>query len=151
MRYKLKVNDAVHQIEASEDTPLLWIIRDFIGLTGTKFGCGKGLCGACTVTIDGQATRSCLIPVSSAVGRDVKTIESIAQSHSNLTRIWADRNVAQCGYCQAGQLVSAASLLDKNSSPSDSEIDAAMSGNICRCGAYGRIKSAIHEASRSSS
>ena len=151
MRFELKVNNAVHQIEASEDTPLLWILRDFIGLTGTKFGCGKGLCGACTVNLDGQAARSCLVTVANAAGKDVKTIESFAQSHPNLIQIWAARNVAQCGYCQPGQIVSAASLLDKNSSPSDAEIDTAMNGNICRCGAYGRIKSAIQEASRSSS
>ena len=151
MRFELKVNGEQVVVDAAQDTPLLWILRDHIGLTGTKYGCGRGLCGACTVTMDGQPTRSCLMPVSFVGDQEVQTIEAVADSHPDLVRIWSERNVAQCGYCQSGQLMSAAALLAENSDPSDAEIDSAMSGNICRCGAYSRIRAAIHEASGSSS
>lgn len=129
------------------DTPLLWVIRDEIGMTGTKFGCGKALCGACTVHFDGQPTRSCQIPISAVAGHKVATIESLSHDNTHPLQVaWIAHDVPQCGYCQSGQLMSAAALLKANPSPSDAEIDAAMSGNLCRCGTYPRIKQAIKAA-----
>jgi isoquinoline 1-oxidoreductase subunit alpha len=129
------------------DTPLLWVIRDELGMTGTKFGCGAALCGACTVHLDGQAVRSCQTPVSTVAGRKVATIESLGKANNHpLQKAWIAHDVPQCGYCQSGQLMSAAALLAKNKNPSDADIDAAMSGNICRCGTYVRIKAAIKTA-----
>jgi len=129
------------------DTPLLWVIRDEIGLTGTKFGCGAQLCGACTVHLDGVAIRSCQTPVSAAAGKKVATIESLSKDNSHpLQKAWLAHDVPQCGYCQSGQLMSAAALLEKNKNPSDADIDAAMSGNICRCGTYNRMRAAIKDA-----
>ena len=134
----------------ADDTPLLWVLRDNLEMVGTKYGCGGGYCGACTVHIDGQATRSCSVPAVSVVGRVITTIEGLAPSQRNLhplQQAWIDLDVPQCGYCQAGQIMSAAALLNVNDSPSDAEIDSAMAGNICRCGCYVRIKQAIKQAS----
>ena len=128
-------------------TPLLWVIRDEIGLTGTKFGCGAQLCGACTVQLDGVAIRSCQTPLSAAAGKKIATIESLSKDNSHpLQKAWLAHDVPQCGYCQSGQLMSAAALLAKNKNPSDADIDAAMSGNICRCGTYNRMRAAIKDA-----
>ena len=148
MARTISVNGKIHEVEAEDDTPLLWVLRDHLDMTGTKFGCGKGLCGACTVNIDGVATRSCQIPVGSATGRKIRTIEALGERHPELVDTWSDLNVPQCGYCQAGQLMSAAALLDQNPRPSENDIDTAMAGNICRCGCYSRIKGAIQEAAR---
>ena len=141
----ISVNGEIHSIEADEDTPLLWILRDYVRLTGTKFGCGQGFCGACTVHLDGVPARACQTTLKSARDKTITTIEELGKQHPRLVAVWAERNVPQCGYCQAGQLMSAAALLESNPSPSDTDIDSAMSGNICRCGTYGRIRSAIHE------
>jgi isoquinoline 1-oxidoreductase alpha subunit len=147
MTTQFKINGKTVNVKAEADTPLLWVIRDEIGLTGTKFGCGAALCGACTVHLDGQPIRSCQTPVSSVAGREVSTIESLSRDNSHvLQKAWIAHDVPQCGYCQSGQLMSAAALLATNKNPSDSDIDAAMSGNICRCGTYGRIKAAIKSA-----
>ena len=128
--------------------PLLWVIRDFLALTGTKYGCGLSLCGACTVHLDGNAVRSCVVPVSAAVGHDVTTIEGLSPDGQHpLQRAWVDCDVLQCGYCQAGQIMSAAALLRHTPKPTDAQIDAAMSGNLCRCGTYTRIRRAIRKAS----
>jgi isoquinoline 1-oxidoreductase alpha subunit len=133
--------------QAEPDTPLLWVIRDEIGFTGTKFGCGAGLCGACTVHLDGEAIRSCQTPVTAVQGRKVATVESLSKDNRHpLQMAWIKHDVPQCGYCQSGQLMSAAALLAKNPRPSDADIDQAMSGNLCRCGTYGRIKAAIKDA-----
>jgi isoquinoline 1-oxidoreductase alpha subunit len=149
MPIKLNVNGAARSVSASADTPLLWVLRDDLQLTGTKFGCGMGLCGACTVLVDGQATRSCSMAVSDAAGKKVTTIEGLSANGSHrVQRAWIAENVAQCGYCQAGQIMSACALLAKNSNPSDEEIDTAMAGNVCRCGTYQRIRAAIHRAAR---
>jgi len=146
---ELTINGAKHQLDVSAEMPLLWALRDIIKLTGSKYGCGKGLCGACTVHIDGEATRSCVLPVSAAVGKQVTTIEGLSENADHpLQQAWMDLNVPQCGYCQSGQIMSAASLLDKNPQPSDDEIDQAMAGNLCRCGTYPRIRSAIHQAAK---
>jgi len=127
--------------------PLLWVIRDIIGLTGTKFGCGMSLCGACTIHVDGEAVRACVTPASSAVGKQITTIEGVSDDISrHLQQAWLEENVPQCGYCQTGQIMSATALLRKNTSPTDSDIDKAMLGNICRCGTYQRIRKAIHLA-----
>ena len=147
-QHQLTINGKKHTIDAPNDMPLLWAIRDLAGLTGTKYGCGMGLCGACTVHVDGNATRSCLTPVSSAAGQEITTIEGLAgeaELHA-LQQVWIDQDVAQCGYCQAGQIMSAAALLKNNPKPSDEDIDAAMAGNYCRCGTYIRIRKAIHTA-----
>ena len=141
----ISVNGEIHSVDADEDTPLLWILRDHLQLTGTKFGCGQGFCGACTVHLDGVPARSCQTTLKSVRDKTITTIEELGKQHPRLVWVWAERNVPQCGYCQAGQLMSAAALLESNPSPSDADIDSAMSGNICRCGTYGRIRSAIHE------
>jgi isoquinoline 1-oxidoreductase subunit alpha len=149
MSIKLTVNGQVREIDVDPDMPLLWAIRDHLQLTGTKFGCGMALCGACTVHIDGQATRSCVTPVSAAQGRQITTIEGLATPAGHAVReAWIALNVPQCGYCQSGQLMSAAALLASNARPSDADIDSAMSGNICRCATYVRIRSAIHQAAQ---
>ncbi len=146
---ELTVNGRKHQLDVSPEMPLLWALRDIIKLTGSKYGCGKGLCGACTVHIDGEATRSCVLPISGAVGKKITTIEGLSDNADHpLQQAWMDLNVPQCGYCQSGQIMSAASLLDKNPQPSDEDIDQAMAGNLCRCGTYPRIRSAIHQAAK---
>lgn len=144
---KITVNGISHEVDASPEMPLLWVLRDLLGLRGTKFGCGKGLCGACTVHYKGQAMRSCQLPVSAVVDGAVTTIEGLSNDASHtVQRAWQDHNVPQCGYCQSGQIMSATALLAANANPSDDEIDSAMSGNICRCGTYPRIRAAIKQA-----
>jgi isoquinoline 1-oxidoreductase subunit alpha len=152
MSYRIKVNGQDHEVDADGDIPLLWVLRDVLGMTGTKFGCGIGQCGACTVHIDGQATRACLTTIDSVGGSAVTTIEAIGgtQAGKAIQAAWIDLEVPQCGYCQSGQIMSAAALLSSNASPSDADIDAAMSGNICRCGTYLRIRAAIKQAAQSS-
>jgi aerobic-type carbon monoxide dehydrogenase small subunit (CoxS/CutS family) len=146
---KLDINGATHDVDASPDMPLLWVIRDLVGLTGTKFGCGMAQCGACTVHLDGKPVRACVTPVSSVGSRKVTTIEGLSPDGSHpVQRAWAEADVVQCGYCQSGQLMTAAALLEVKADPSDSDIDAAMSGNICRCGTYVRVREAIHLASK---
>jgi isoquinoline 1-oxidoreductase alpha subunit len=143
----LIVNGHRQVVDATPDTPLLWAIRDYLNLTGTKFGCGMGLCGACTVHLDGQPVRSCSTPISAAAGKAITTIEGLSSDVGHrLQAAWIAEEVPQCGYCQSGQLMSAAALLTKTPKPSDADIDAAMSGNICRCGTYQRIRRAIHLA-----
>ncbi|HZV82513.1 MAG TPA: (2Fe-2S)-binding protein [Geobacteraceae bacterium] len=143
---KFQVNGKYHSVDVPSDTPLLWVLRDHLHLVGTKFGCGAGLCGACTVLIDGQPKRSCITDLGEVAGRKVTTIEGIPAGHP-VKKAWLDQEVSQCGYCQPGQIMSAVALLEKKQSPSDADIDSAMSGNICRCGTYGRIRRAIHAAS----
>ena len=147
----LTINGQEYVLDVPDDMPLLWALRDVVGLTGTKFGCGVALCGACTVHLDGRPIRSCIAPVSSAVGKKITTIEAIGDTESGakIQRAWLNIEVVQCGYCQSGQIMSAAALLESNPNPTDAEIDAAMSGNICRCGTYVRIRSAIKQASQS--
>jgi isoquinoline 1-oxidoreductase alpha subunit len=147
----LTINGQEHELDVPDDMPLLWVLRDVVRLTGTKFGCGVALCGACTVHVDGRPIRSCVAPVSSVVGKEITTVEAIGDTPSGekIQRAWLDIEVVQCGYCQSGQIMSAAALLESNPSPTDSEIDAAMSGNICRCGTYPRIRAAIKQASQS--
>ncbi len=142
------INGKRHDIDLPADTPLLWALRDEIGLTGTKFGCGMALCGACTVHLDGQAVRSCMTPLSAAANKKVTTIEAIEadQVGKAVQTAWIEINVPQCGYCQAGQIMSATALLKRNPKPSDADIDSAMAGNICRCGTYSRIRTAIKQA-----
>ncbi len=143
----LKVNGVKHSIDVLPETPLLWVLRERLGLTGTKYGCGMALCGACTVLVNGQATRSCVTPVASVLGKDIITIEGLSPDGSHpLQKAWIAEDVPQCGYCQSGQIMAAAALLAENSSPSDTDIDNAMSANICRCGTYQRIRRAIHVA-----
>ncbi len=141
----LLVNGTSHQIDAPPDMPLLWAIRDLVGLTGTKFGCGIAMCGACTVHLNGSPVRSCSVPVSAAEGKAVTTVEGLAGGGVDhaVQQAWQQLNVPQCGYCQAGQLMSAAALLEKHPKPTDADIDTAMAGNLCRCGTYGRIRQAI--------
>ena len=144
---KLTINGQAHDVDVAGDTPLLWVLRDTLGLTGTKYGCGMALCGACTVHVDGAPIRSCSTPVESVAGKPITTIEGLSADRSHpVQRAWIEIDVPQCGYCQSGQIMSAAALLAKNSSPSDADIDQAMSGNICRCGTYPRIRKAIHRA-----
>jgi isoquinoline 1-oxidoreductase alpha subunit len=145
---ELQINDQTVSISAEPSLPLLWVLRDLLGMTGTKYGCGMALCGACTVLIDGQALRSCVLPVDQAVGKKITTIEGIGAMPvgAALQGAWQEINVPQCGYCQAGQIMSAAALLQAKPKPSDADIDAAMSGNICRCGTYTRIRAAIKQA-----
>ena len=144
-----EVNGKRYDVDVSPDMPLLWVLRETIGLTGTKFGCGLGQCGACTVHLDGAATRSCLTNASAATGKKITTIEGLSPTSSHrLQKAWIDEQVPQCGYCQSGQLMSAAALLTKTPDPTDAQIDSAMAGNICRCGTYQRIRRAIHRAAR---
>jgi isoquinoline 1-oxidoreductase alpha subunit len=144
---QLNVNGTAREVEAAEDMPLLWVLRDVLGLTGTKFGCGMAQCGACTVHLDGQAVRSCVLPVSAVAGRMVTTIEGLSPDGSHpVQRAWVDADVVQCGYCQPGQIMSAAALIAHNSNPSDEEIDLALAGNVCRCGTYQRIREAVRKA-----
>jgi len=147
----LRINGQEHQVDVPDDMPLLWVLRDIVGLTGTKFGCGVALCGACTVHLDGRPIRSCITPVASAAGKTIATIEAIGETPSGkkIQQAWLDVEVVQCGYCQPGQIMSAVALIESNPNPSDAEIDAAMSGNICRCGTYPRIRAAIKQASQS--
>jgi isoquinoline 1-oxidoreductase alpha subunit len=147
MTVKFTLNGKNVSVTSSGDTPLLWVIRDEVGLMGTKFGCGAGLCGACTVHLDGQPIRSCQTTLSQVAGKSVHTIESLSLETSHpLQKAWIAHQVPQCGYCQSGQLMSAAALLASNTQPSDADIDAAMNGNICRCGTYNRIRAAIKDA-----
>jgi isoquinoline 1-oxidoreductase alpha subunit len=146
---KLTVNGTVREVDAPGDMPLLWVLRDLLGLTGTKFGCGMAQCGACTVHLDGAPRRSCVTPLSAAAGKAVTTIEGLSSDGTHpVQRAWTELDVVQCGYCQSGQIMSAAALLAVKPNPTDPEIDAAMSGNICRCGTYQRIRAAVHQASR---
>jgi isoquinoline 1-oxidoreductase alpha subunit len=146
----LNVNGKNHELDVTEDTPILWALRDVIGMTGTKFGCGRALCGACTIHLDGMATRSCVTPVSVANGKKITTIESVGETEAGkrVQQAWLELDVVQCGYCQSGQIMSATALLAKTPNPTDEEIDNAMSGNICRCGTYPRIKAAIKSAAK---
>ena len=146
----LKINGKSHKVDADPDMPLLWVLRDLLGMNGTKFGCGVALCGACTVHLDGIPRRSCVMPVSAAVGHAITTIEAVGATPigRKVQQAWLDLEVVQCGYCQSGQIMSAAALLAGNANPSDADIDAAMSGNICRCGTYPRIREAIKQAAR---
>ena len=145
--FHLVINDRASEIEVSADTPLLWVLRDRLNMTGTKYGCGMGLCGACTVHLDGGAVRSCQTPVSSVGSRKVTTIEGLSADNSHpVQRAWIAEQVPQCGYCQPGQIMAAAALLGKTPKPTDDQIDAAMMGNLCRCGMYQRIRRAIHRA-----
>jgi isoquinoline 1-oxidoreductase alpha subunit len=148
MPYNIKINGTAHRVDVDNDTPLLWVIRDVLGMTGTKFGCGMALCGACTVQIDGVATRSCITSIDSVGNRAVTTIEAIGKTPQGqaLQKAWLDLEVVQCGYCQSGQLMSAAALLKEKPKPTDADIDAAMSGNVCRCGTYQRIRAGIKQA-----
>ena len=144
---QLDVNGTVREVDAPEDMPLLWVLRDVLGLTGTKFGCGMAQCGACTVHLDGQATRSCVLPVSAVAGRKVTTIEGLSPDGSHpVQKAWIEADVVQCGYCQPGQIMSAAALVAQNPNPSDADIDAALAGNICRCGTYQRVREAVRMA-----
>jgi isoquinoline 1-oxidoreductase subunit alpha len=144
----LRVNSKTYQVDAEPGTPLLWVLRDSIGLTGTKYGCGIAQCGACTVHINGEAVRSCVAPVSRAAGKEVTTIEGLSPDLTHpLQRAWMEIDVPQCGYCQSGQIMSAAVLLREKPNPTDDDIDQAMTGNICRCGTYPRIRQAVHRAS----
>lgn len=143
----LNINNQSYEVDASPDMPLLWVIRDIIGLTGTKFGCGIAQCGACTVHLEGTPIRSCSFPAVAAVGKKITTIEGLsAKAGEAVQKAWIELQVPQCGYCQSGQIMSAAALLTKNPKPSDADIDIAMQGNLCRCGTYQRIRSAIHRA-----
>jgi isoquinoline 1-oxidoreductase alpha subunit len=144
---KLRVNRKEYTVDVSPDTPLLWVLRETLGLTGTKFGCGMALCGACTVHLDGEAVRSCVTPVSRAAGKEVTTIEGLSPDLRHpLQQAWVAEDVPQCGYCQSGQIMAAAVLLRENPKPTDADIDDGMAGNICRCGTYPRIRRAIHRA-----
>jgi len=148
---RLNVNGKVHDLDVDPDTPLLWVLREDLGLTGTKYGCGIAFCGACTIHVDGHATRSCVLPASAAQGKKIVTIEGLgapmaAGKMHPVQRAWIEEDVVQCGYCQSGQIMSAAALLAARPQPTDAEIDAALSGNICRCGTYQRIRAAVHRA-----
>ena len=145
---ELRINQKTYQVEADADTPLLWVIRDDLGLTGTKYGCGLAQCGACSVLVDGNVVRACVTPVAGVVGREVTTIEAIEADAvgKRVVAAWVEHQVAQCGYCQSGQIMSAAALLAKVPAPTDTDIDQALSGNLCRCGTYQRIRAAVHRA-----
>ena len=146
--YKLNINGEVRKVNVHQDMPLLWVLRDSLGLIGSKYGCGIGLCGACTVHVDGLATRSCMLPVADMVDAEIKTIEGLANGTvlHPVQKAWVEKDVAQCGYCQAGQIMSAVALLENNPNPSEKDIDLAMEGNYCRCGTYNRIRGAIQIA-----
>jgi isoquinoline 1-oxidoreductase subunit alpha len=151
MAFTIKVNGTAHSVDVDGDTPVLWVLRDVLGMTGTKFGCGAALCGACTVHVGGEPTRSCVTPIENIGSADITTIEAIGATAAGarIQKAWLDREVPQCGYCQSGQIMSAAALLASNPRPTDAEIDDAMSGNICRCGTYVRIRQAIKQAAAS--
>lgn len=145
--YTLNVNGKTHEVNVDEDTPLLWVLRDNLNLYGTKYGCGVSLCGSCMIHIDGEPIKSCVYPVSASEGKEIKTIEGLSEQATHpVQQAWIEHDVPQCGYCQAGQIMTAAALLEKNSNPSDQEISEAMNGNICRCGTYNRIKAAVKTA-----
>jgi isoquinoline 1-oxidoreductase alpha subunit len=147
MSIRLRVNGAEHEVDVDPETPILWVVRDVLGLTGTKYGCGQALCGACVVHVDGESLRSCVTPIRRAAGRSVTTIEGLSPDGSHpLQKAWVELGVPQCGFCQAGQIMSAASLLAKKPRPTDQEIDQSMSGNLCRCGTYLRIRAAVKKA-----
>jgi isoquinoline 1-oxidoreductase alpha subunit len=147
MTYKLSVNGRTHSVDAPADMPLLWVLRDLLDLRGTKYGCGIGQCGACTVHLGGEATRSCLMPVSAVGNQPITTLEGLSAGGTHPVQLaWEEIDVPQCGYCQAGQIMSAAALLAKNPKPTDKDIDSAMNGNLCRCGTYLRIRAAVHRA-----
>lgn len=150
MAFSLAVNGKVVSVDADPSTPILWALRDNLGMTGTKFGCGMALCGACTVHVNGQAVRSCVTPISAAAGQKITTIEAQVSNKIGkaVTDSWVKHDVAQCGYCQSGQVMTAVALLNRNKNPSDAQIDQAMAGNICRCGTYQRIRAAIKDAAR---
>ncbi len=149
-KFNLKINSKEYQLEADENTPLLWAIRDIIGLKGTKYGCGIGSCGACTVHLDGTPVRSCQLPISAIENQDITTIEGLSENGEHpVQKAWLELDVAQCGYCQTGQIMTAYALLKNNPNPTDEDIDSFMSGNICRCGTYTRIKKAIQLAAKS--
>jgi isoquinoline 1-oxidoreductase subunit alpha len=146
---QLNVNGSVREIEADGDMPLLWVLRDLLGLTGTKFGCGMAQCGACTVHLDGRAVRSCVTPVSAVGERKITTIEGLSADGSHaVQKAWVEADVVQCGYCQSGQIMACAALLSKNPEPTDADIDVAMAANLCRCGTYQRVREAVHLAAR---
>jgi len=149
MKTALNVNGAVHEVDAEPDTPLLWVLRDLLGMTGTKYGCGIAACGACTVHVDGQPTRSCQVAIGDLGESQVTTIEGVAgKAATAVQAAWQKLDVVQCGYCQSGQIMAAAALLTENAKPTDSDINDAMSGNLCRCATYHRIRAAVHEAAR---
>ncbi|MEO9967334.1 MAG: (2Fe-2S)-binding protein [Reichenbachiella sp.] len=148
-QFTLIINEETHQVDVAPNTPILWVLRDHAGLVGTKYGCGVGQCGACTIHLDEVATRSCLLPISSVGDRKITTIEGLSEDGTHpIQKAWIEHDVAQCGYCQSGQMMNAASLLNQKSAPNDSDIDEAMNGNICRCGTYVRIKAAIKTAAK---
>ena len=151
-KYSFSVNGVAQTVEAEPEMPLLWVLRALLGLTGSKYGCGIGQCGACTIHLNGEPIRSCLLPVADASGQTLTTIEGLASKRSlhRVQEAWIEEDVAQCGYCQAGQIMSAVALLEKNPAPTDDDIDSAMAGNYCRCGTYVRIRKAIHSAAKSS-
>ncbi|MDO9318289.1 MAG: (2Fe-2S)-binding protein [Gammaproteobacteria bacterium] len=147
MAYQLTINGQTHEVDVDGDMPLLWVVRDHLNFTGSKFGCGVAQCGACTMQIDGVAQRTCALTIANAVGKNITTIEGLQSPQAlALQAAWVELQVPQCGYCQSGQIMSATALLEKNASPTDADIEAAMSGNICRCGTYSRIKAGIHMA-----
>jgi len=151
--FELNVNDTIHRVDVEADTPLLWVIREQLNLTGTKFGCGIAQCGACTIHLDGNPIRSCVTPVVAALGKQITTIEGINQDQEEahpVQQAWIEKQVPQCGYCQSGQVMSAIALLEKNPAPSDNDINNAMNGNVCRCGMYNRIRAAIKSAASQS-
>jgi len=148
MAFSIRVNGQIHQVDVDGDTPVLWVLRDVVGLTGTKYGCGVAMCGACTIHVDGQPRRGCFTPVSTVGSSQIRTIESLHETAAGraLQRAWRELDVVQCGYCQSGQLMSAAALLETHRNPTNDDIDLVMAGNICRCGTYGRIRAGIHLA-----
>ena len=150
MAFTIRVNGKTHSVDVDDDTPMLWVLRDVLGMNGTKFGCGLGLCGACTIHLDGKPVRSCITPVSAVAGKRITTIEAIGGTAAGqkIQQAWLELEVPQCGYCQSGQIMSAAALLATNPNPTDSDIDGAMSGNICRCGTYVRIRAGIKRAAQ---
>lgn len=149
--FSIKVNGVEHTVEADDATPILWVLRDHLQLVGTKYGCGIGQCGACTIHIEGSAVRSCSLPISTAAGKSITTIEGLSENGTHpVQKAWVEHDVPQCGYCQSGQIMTAAALLEENSNPSDEEIKAAMHGNICRCGTYNRICAAVKTAAKNS-
>ena len=153
MPFTVRVNGTTHSVDVDDDTPMLWVLRDVLGMTGTKFGCGRALCGACTIHLDGKPVRSCVTPISAAAGKRITTIEAIGATAvgKKIQRAWIELDVPQCGYCQSGQIMGATALLAANPKPSDADIDSAMAGNICRCGTYPRIVAAIKRAAQQSS